>query len=120
MRDQLKAGLAATAQAQGDDAKPAISELAEKIKTLKAANTIEATPQRARQKQSTAEEPITARIRRRAEAIPNADRSMPSHSAYASALRDSEAQDSSAKPAMSFQERLAAERIGAESHERSL
>ncbi|MGD9714437.1 MAG: hypothetical protein AB7V46_20605, partial [Thermomicrobiales bacterium] len=95
-------------------------ELAEKIKTLKAANTIEATPQRARQKQSTAEEPITARIRRRAEATPNADRSMPSHSAAASTLQDSEAQDSSVKSAMTFQERLAAERLGAESQERTL
>ncbi|MGE3999009.1 MAG: DEAD/DEAH box helicase family protein [Planctomycetaceae bacterium] len=120
LRDQLKAGLSATAQAQSDDAKPAVSELAEKIKTLKAANTIEATPQRARQKQSTAEEPITARIRRRAEATPNADRSMPSHSAAASTLQDSEAQDSSVKSAMTFQERLAAERLGAESQERTL
>ncbi|MGE4000610.1 MAG: DEAD/DEAH box helicase family protein, partial [Planctomycetaceae bacterium] len=120
LRDQLKAGLSATAQTQGDDAKPSVSEVAEKIKTLKAANTIEATPQRARQKQSTAEEPIASRIRRRAEAIPNADRSMPSHSADVSPLRDSEAQDLSVKPATTFQERLAAERIGAESHERTL
>ncbi len=66
LRDQLKAGLSATAQAQGDETKPTVSELAEKIKTLKAAHTIEAAPQRVRQKHSSAEEPVTARILRRA------------------------------------------------------
>jgi hypothetical protein len=49
---------------------PSVSELAEKIKALKAANTIEATPQRVRQKHSTAEEPVTARIRRRTRTLP--------------------------------------------------
>ena len=68
LRDQLKAGLSATAPVEGDAAKPTVSELAEKIKTLKAAHSIEAMPQRVRQKQSSAEEPVTARIRRRAEA----------------------------------------------------
>ncbi len=67
LRDQLKAGLSATAQVEGDEAKPTVSELAERIKTLKAAHSIEATPQRVRQKQSSAEEPVTARIRRRTE-----------------------------------------------------
>ena len=42
--------------------------MSEQIKAIKAANTIEATPQRDRQKHSSAEEPITARIRRRTEA----------------------------------------------------
>ena len=41
----------------------------EQIKALKAAHSIEATPQRDRQKHSAAEEPITARIRRRTEGI---------------------------------------------------
>jgi len=49
LRDQLKAGLSETAQA--DETKPATSELAEKIKMLKAANSIEATPQRERPRQ---------------------------------------------------------------------
>ena len=66
LRDQLKAGLSATAQSQGDEAKPTVFELAERIKTLKAAHSIAATPQRVRQKQSSAEEPVTARIRRQA------------------------------------------------------
>ncbi len=43
------------------------------IKALKAAHSIEATPQRVRQKHSSAEEPVTARIRRRTEAIPASD-----------------------------------------------
>lgn len=66
LRDQLKAGLSSTAHQSDKEVGPSASELAEKIKALKAANSIEATPQRARQKHSTAEEPVTARIRRRA------------------------------------------------------
>jgi len=38
------------------------------MKTLRAANSVEATPQRPDRKASTAEEPITARMRRRHEA----------------------------------------------------
>ena len=63
LRDQLKAGLSATAHEPGNEAGPSTAELAERIKALKAANSIEATPQRARQKSSSAEVPITARIR---------------------------------------------------------
>ena len=63
LRDQLKAGLSGAAQEPGKQEGPSVSELAERIKALKAANTIEATPQRDRQKHSSAEEPITARIR---------------------------------------------------------
>jgi hypothetical protein len=68
LRDQLKAGLYNTASQAHDEKGPAVAELAERIKALKAANTIEVTPQRTRQKQSTAEEPGTARIRRRQKA----------------------------------------------------
>jgi hypothetical protein len=67
------------------------------IKALKAANTIEATPQRDREKLSSAEEPITARIRRRTEARPASDE----------ARTD---QNSSTTPQMAFQERIAMER----------
>ena len=66
LRDQLKAGLSGAAHEAGKEEGPSISELAERIKAVKAANSVEATPQRVGQKQSTAEEPITARIRRRA------------------------------------------------------
>lgn len=49
---------------------PSVSELAERIKAIKAGNNIEAAPQRARQNHSSAEEPITARIRRRTATLP--------------------------------------------------
>jgi N12 class adenine-specific DNA methylase len=71
LRDQLKAGLAAH-QSDKEEG-PSVSELAEKFKALKAAHSIDATPQRDRQKHSSAEEPVTARIRRRTAAIPASD-----------------------------------------------
>jgi N12 class adenine-specific DNA methylase len=67
LRDQLKSGLSATAQMQGDEDAESVSDLAEKIKALKAAHTIEAAPQRAERKHVAAEEPVTARIRRKQE-----------------------------------------------------
>ncbi|MBV9124676.1 MAG: hypothetical protein JO112_15070, partial [Planctomycetes bacterium] len=42
-----------------------VPQLAEQIKALKAAHSIEATPERTRQHRASAEEPVTARIRRR-------------------------------------------------------
>jgi hypothetical protein len=68
MRDQLKAALSGGNSGSEDDEAPSAFGLVDKIKALKAANTIEATPQRERQKQSTAEEPVTARIRREMDA----------------------------------------------------
>jgi N12 class adenine-specific DNA methylase len=68
LRDQLKAGLSATGHEPSERDAPNASELADRIKALKAANSIEAAPQRAQQKQATAEEPVTSRIRRRREA----------------------------------------------------
>src|SRR5262249_20183955 len=74
LRDQLKAGLALP-QPAGEGGQPDtasaenkssnLSELAESIKTLKAAHTIEAAPERSTKRQISAEEPVTARIRRR-------------------------------------------------------
>ena len=56
---------------QGDEGKATASELAERIKALKAANTIEATPERVGKRcTSAAEEPVTARIRRRTTMAP--------------------------------------------------
>jgi hypothetical protein len=72
LRDQLKAGLSGKTPEPGSEP-PSVSELAERIKALKAAHNIEATPQRVRQKQSSAEEPVTTRIRRRTEAVPVSD-----------------------------------------------
>ena len=68
LRDQLKAGLSGVPPEQGADAPPTVAELAERIKALKAAHTIEAAPQRTGKRRSSAEEPVTARIRRRIEA----------------------------------------------------
>ena len=103
LRDRLKAGLSATAQ--GDDEREAVSELAARIKVLNAANTIEATPQRAQRKQAAAEEPVTARIRRKTEAIPASDPAVQPD-------RAASAENSSNKPQMTFQERIARERQG--------
>ena len=73
LRDQLKAGLSGASHSEENEEGPSVFDIAEKIKALKAAHSVEATPQRVRQKHSTAEEPVTARIRRRAETIPASD-----------------------------------------------
>ena len=46
LRDQLKAGLSGRAAGARAPSRPSVSELAEQIKALKAAHSIEATPQR--------------------------------------------------------------------------
>ncbi len=93
LRDKLKAGLAGVPAEDGAEP-PSAADLAERIKTLKAAHTIEAAPQRAAKRPSlAAEEPVTARIRRKASIAavgpgmepgtvgPSADSSAPSDSA---------------------------------------
>jgi hypothetical protein len=75
LRDQLKAGLSqATAEtpttSAGQPKTPAVSELAERIKSLKSAHTIDAAPERTAPRRIAAEEPVTARIRRRSESMP--------------------------------------------------
>jgi hypothetical protein len=67
LRDQLEGGLSSMAHDASNDSGPTVSELAERVNALKVDNSIEATPQRDRQKRATAEEPITARIRKRQE-----------------------------------------------------
>ncbi len=71
LRDQLKSCLSGTTPGPGTQPQPSASELAEQIKALKAAHTIEATPERAGIRHTCAEEPVTARIRRRTETIPD-------------------------------------------------
>ena len=141
LRDQLKAGLSGKTPdplRQSDSAPEpgsepsSVSELAERIKALKAAHNIEATPQRVRQKQSSAEEPVTARIRRRTEAHPafdpaiQADAPGPEASPPAKSNGHTIAEDQTLpvipsdhtstsrqgapKPKMTFQQRLAMER----------
>jgi N12 class adenine-specific DNA methylase/SAM-dependent methyltransferase len=73
LRDQLKAGLSGAASEPGSEPQPTVAELAEQIKALRAANTIEATPERPGKRSASAEEPVTARIRRRAEERAPAD-----------------------------------------------
>ena len=74
LRDQLKAGQSqatspATSAGQALPGTPPVAELADRIKSLKAAHTIDAAPERTAPRRIAAEEPVTARIRRRAESI---------------------------------------------------
>jgi len=114
LRDQLKTGLSATAHAQDDEAGPTVAELAERIKALKAAHNIEATPLRARQKHTAAEEPVTARIRRRTEALPAAEPAIQHDDTVYPAGTPTEhpgmVQNSSVMPKLTFQERITMER----------
>ena len=67
LRDLLKAGLSGANPQPATEPQLGVTQLADRIKTLKAAHTIEATPQRTGKRPCSAEEPVTARIRRRAE-----------------------------------------------------
>jgi len=109
LRDQLKAGLSASAHESGKEEGPSVSELAGKIKAIKSAQSIEATPHRPRQKHSTAEEPITTRIRRRQETMPTPDQAVGHDEGPAEAAAVTPEPNSSAMP-MTFEERIAMER----------
>ena len=63
LRDQLKAGLSQATPQPGSEPAP-VAEVAERIKTLKAAHTIDAAPERTGARRIAAETPVTARIRR--------------------------------------------------------
>ena len=104
LRDHLKAGLSANAPDAGEEKGPDVSELADRIKTLKAAISIDATPQRVGHKHSTAEEPVTGRIRRRTEASPITVQAAGQVAKTPPALEDL------AEKPLSFQERIAMER----------
>jgi len=108
LRDQLKAGLSGANQEPGKQEGPSVSEVSEQIKPLKAANTIEATPQRERQKHSSAEEPITAAIRRRTGASSASD--LVTESDVAPEAEYVHTQNSSLDPPRTFQERILFER----------
>ena len=68
LRDQLRIALSGTETKEGESA----AEIAEQIKTLRAVQAVEAAPER-EARTIAAEEPVTVRIRRRAEAIPTAN-----------------------------------------------
>ena len=61
LRDQLKLGLSE----HPPEGLTPVSELAERIKALREANTVEVAPERAVRKAARAERPVTARIRER-------------------------------------------------------
>ena len=65
LRDQLKAGLSGGEPQEGA---PTVAELATRIKELQASNSVETAPERTGTRRVSAEEPVTARIKRRAEA----------------------------------------------------
>ena len=112
LRDQLKAGLSATANEPGKEQGPSASELAEGINAMKAANSVEAARQRVGQRQTTAEEPITRAIRRRGRLDPSYDPSVESPASNEEALET--LQTASAVPSseqwMTFHERVLRDR----------
>ena len=71
LRDELRTRLSGTNAEPGTESQPSVAELSQQIKVLRlrTANTIEATPERVGRRRSAAEEPVTARIRRRMEAV---------------------------------------------------
>ena len=70
LRDQLKIALSGMAPQADSEPQPTASELAERIKTLKAAHTALAAPERVLKHRQAAEEPVTSRIRRRVPSYP--------------------------------------------------
>jgi N12 class adenine-specific DNA methylase len=98
LRDQLKAGLSGAPRKEGKQEGPDISELARRIKAIKGTHSVPATPERVRQKHSSAEEPIAVRIRRRAETHPISDRATEPDAA-ASATRASHPPETTAQAA---------------------
>ena len=69
LRDRLKACLSGTNPEPTSEPQASVSEIAERIKSLKSANLTEASSDRPGRRHSAAEEPVTARIRRRMEAV---------------------------------------------------
>ena len=111
LREQLKMALSGGNSESDDEEGPSAFGLADKIKALKSANSIEATPQRVRQKHSTAEEPVTARIRRRTEENTVAGEAVEQNAeSKGGETLPTPEQASADKPPMTFQERIIQER----------
>jgi hypothetical protein len=110
LRDHLRVGLSGN---QPDGETP-VAEVADKVKALRAANTIEAAPQRSGTRRLSAEEPVTARIRRRHEANPDSGQAA-EHGGELGGRKTSspaEEENASTKPPIIFQERIAMDRRG--------
>jgi N12 class adenine-specific DNA methylase len=69
LREQLKMSLSKTNRLEGENEGPTSTDIAGRIKALKAANTLDSAPARTSSATRTAEEPVTARIRRRSETL---------------------------------------------------
>jgi hypothetical protein len=111
LRDQLKAGLSAS-HGPSPEGGPTVAEIVAQVKALKAAHNIEAMPQRVRQKHSDAEEPVTARIRRRAEAAPPSEQSNGHYvrSKPGAGMEAESSENSSGRSPIPFLERVAIQR----------
>jgi hypothetical protein len=70
LRDQLKSSLSEATPEPGAEPPPPASEVAEQIKQLKSTHTVEPAPERTGVRRFSAEEPVTARIRRKNEVVP--------------------------------------------------
>ncbi len=78
LRDRLKISLSDRTPVEGEEKQPGSAEIAEEIKALRAGQVVETAPQRTEKRQISAEEPVTARIRRRAEkAVDSGDEDVP-------------------------------------------
>ncbi len=112
LRDQLKAALSATTPEAAKTNLPSCTELVSRIKALKAAQTMATPTERVRQKSSSAEEPITARIRRRTEALALSDpMQAPDNESGTTDDGLSEADENTARPStQTFEERIASAR----------
>jgi hypothetical protein len=73
LRDELRAGLSGNASEGDTEGPPSVSEIAERIRALKASHTTQGEVQRSGQKHSSGEEPVTLLIRRGAESIQAVD-----------------------------------------------
>lgn len=94
LRDRLKAGLSSGANQNAANTGQTASEIAARIKALKAENTIDAATSQGERRQFTAEEPVTTRIRRKRQ----------------EALLDDEPPNSPDTPPGPFSERILRER----------
>jgi N12 class adenine-specific DNA methylase len=119
LRDRLKAGLSGAASEPTAEPGASVPEFAERIKAVKAAHTIEAVPERTGTHHSTAEEPVTAKIRRLAEAesVRDAGDGLDGEAQPAAATTDRQTEtgsDELGKCAPEFRKRVSINRIPAD------
>jgi N12 class adenine-specific DNA methylase len=120
LRDRLKAGLSATGSEGAAKDSPSVSELADRIKGIMAVNTVETPADRAAPRTSTAEVPVTAKIRRRQEAGANVTRAVEGQSKVETLAVSSEPPTNltDIPPSTSFVDRIVLER-SSQDHERT-